>query len=165
MDRRTSGCVPVVARLWRPHAAAAGPQPRAAALVGVTAPPRKEHDANVDEDHDRPGGRGSDRTGRVAPARPPRPPHPHRARTEAAVQTLQWDFYSGTVAAGGTRTYHWNNVPTGASYTVGLTPKGASTTRTASSRSPGPGTSRTTAVSASSGSPSRTSARSPAAAA
>jgi hypothetical protein len=48
---------------------------------------------------------------------------------EAAVQALQWDFYTGSVAAGSTRTYHWNNAPASSVYTVGLTPQGASTTQ------------------------------------
>lgn len=38
-------------------------------------------------------------------------------------------FYSGTIAAGGTQTWHWNNAnPHTTSYVVGLSPKGASTT-------------------------------------
>jgi len=43
--------------------------------------------------------------------------------------TLQWDFYTGSVAAGSSRTYYWNNAPSSAVYTVGLTPKGASTSQ------------------------------------
>ena len=48
---------------------------------------------------------------------------------EASVQALQWDFYTGTVAVGSTRTYWWNNAPANAVYTVGLSPRGASTTQ------------------------------------
>lgn len=46
----------------------------------------------------------------------------------ASVEALQWDFFSGTVAAGSTRSYFWN-APPSAVYTVGLTPRGASTTQ------------------------------------
>ena len=46
----------------------------------------------------------------------------------AAVQSPLWDFFTGTVTAGSSRGYVWNNAPASAVYTVGLSPRGASTT-------------------------------------
>ncbi|MEV0643833.1 hypothetical protein AB0I28_01080 [Phytomonospora sp. NPDC050363] len=40
---------------------------------------------------------------------------------------VQASWYSGTVAAGGTQNWHWNNAPATAAYKVGFSPAGAST--------------------------------------
>lgn len=46
--------------------------------------------------------------------------------TDASAQTLEWEFFTNTVAVGATRTY---TAPAGEVYTVGLSPRGASTSQ------------------------------------
>lgn len=45
------------------------------------------------------------------------------------IQSLTTSFFTGTVSPGVTQTWKWNNAPSGLSYVVGLSPKGASTTQ------------------------------------
>ncbi|MEU1886454.1 hypothetical protein ABZ491_13390 [Micromonospora rifamycinica] len=47
----------------------------------------------------------------------------------AAKATLVASWYSGTLAAGATQNWQWNNNPAGAVYQVGLSPTGASTSQ------------------------------------
>lgn len=51
------------------------------------------------------------------------------APDRAAKTTLVASWYSGTLAAGATQNWQWNNNPAGAVYQVGLSPTGASTSQ------------------------------------
>ncbi|WP_329007718.1 hypothetical protein OG271_18610 [Micromonospora rifamycinica] len=52
-----------------------------------------------------------------------------QAADRAAKTTLVASWYSGTLAAGATQNWQWNNNPAGAVYQVGLSPTGASTSQ------------------------------------
>ncbi|MGH3859480.1 hypothetical protein [Actinokineospora sp.] len=55
---------------------------------------------------------------------------PTATASPATTQSLETTFFSGTVAAGASQTWKWNNAnPLSVSYVVGLSPKGASTTQ------------------------------------
>ena len=51
------------------------------------------------------------------------------APDRAAKTTLVASWYSGTLAAGATQNWQWNNNPAGAVYQVGLSPTGAGTSQ------------------------------------